>query len=189
MVARVDTWARSDDDAKALASRVSIATDGGRIRSDGPETRRRENWSVSYELWVPRHSNLDLRSFNGGVSVDLVDGTLELHTMNGGLTLDSVSGDVRGETTNGGLRAYLTGDRWNGAGLDLRTTNGAVDMEIPKGYSATLETGTVNGGFHFDFPVTVQGSLNRRRITTTLGSGGTTIRAMTTNGGVTIRER
>jgi hypothetical protein len=41
------------------------------------------------------------------------------------------------------------------------------------------------------FPITVQGRIgmgSRRRITTTLGSGGPTIRAVTTNGPAVIRK-
>ncbi|MGH7719113.1 MAG: hypothetical protein ACREON_09755, partial [Gemmatimonadaceae bacterium] len=71
--------------------------------------------------------------------------------------------------------------------LDLRTTNGGVDLSIPGNYSATLETGTVNGGMSIDFPITVQGRITRR-LTTQLGGGGPTIRAITTNGGVRIRR-
>jgi hypothetical protein len=39
-----------------------------------------------------------------------------------------------------------------------------------------------------DFPVRVQGRLGRD-LSTDLGSGGPTIRAKTTNGGVTVRRR
>lgn len=70
----------------------------------------------------------------------------------------------------------------------MRTSNGGVTLDIPQGYNAELETGTVNGGMEIDFPVTVQGRINRR-IRTTLGRGGASIRAVTTNGGVKIRER
>ena len=58
---------------------------------------------------------------------------------------------------------------------------------MSSGYSAHLETGTVNGGVDIDFPVTVQGKIGRR-ITTDLGKGGATIRLITTNGGVDIRQ-
>jgi hypothetical protein len=61
-------------------------------------------------------------------------------------------------------------------------------MTVPDNYSAVLDTGTVNGRLSIDFPVTVQGTLTRR-LTTTLGAGGARIRAVTTNGGVTIRRR
>ena len=115
-------------------------------------------------------------------------GRLDLGTTNGGIHLTEVAGNVRAETTNGGVSATLSGTTWDGEGLDLRTTNGSVTLEIPKGYNARLETGTTNGGFSIDFPITVQGSLGRR-ISTTLGSGGPVIRATTVNGGVRIRER
>jgi hypothetical protein len=96
-----------------------------------------------------------------------------------------VAGDVRGRTTNGGVHVELDGRRWDGAGLDVQTTNGGVTLEVPADYSARLETGTVNGGLDLEFPVTVQGRIGRR-LATTLGEGGPTVRAMTTNGGVRI---
>jgi hypothetical protein len=58
---------------------------------------------------------------------------------------------------------------------------------VPTGYSAHLETGTTNGSLRFDFPITVQGQLNRR-LSVDLGDGGPTIRVVTTNGGVTIKR-
>ena len=60
---------------------------------------------------------------------------------------------------------------------------------MPNGYSSELETGTDNGGLHVEFPAAVRSALNRRHFSTTLGTGGPKIRAMTMNGGVTIRER
>src|SRR3954466_15417138 len=68
-----------------------------------------------------------------------------------------------------------------------RPTEGAT-VYVPRGYNAQLETGTTNGGMRVDFPITVRGSLTRR-ISTQLGSGGPTVRVMTTNGGVHIAER
>ena len=70
----------------------------------------------------------------------------------------------------------------------METHNGGVNLTVPSNYSAELETGTVNGGLQIDFPITVSGRISRR-LTTTLGAGGPRIRAMTTNGGVTVRRR
>ena len=50
------------------------------------------------------------------------------------------------------------------------------------------ETSTVNGGVRIDFPVRVQGRLDRE-LSTDLGMGGPTVRAVTTNGGVQIKRR
>jgi hypothetical protein len=175
------------NEAQALAKEIKIDTEGHRIRADGPRNSRYEYWTVSYEVLVPRKTNLDAEAQNGGVTVEGVEGRMQLHTVNGGVHLRDVAGDVRAETTNGGATAYLTGTTWRGTGLDLQTTNGGVTLDIPRNYNADLETGTVNGGFEIEFPVTVQGFVGRR-ITSKLGNGGPRIRAYTTNGGVRIRS-
>ncbi|HEV8356677.1 MAG TPA: DUF4097 family beta strand repeat-containing protein [Gemmatimonadales bacterium] len=186
--AMIQANARSESRAREIAEAVRVHTDGGRIYAEGPDTRNREWWSVEYEVHVPARSDLDLRAHNGGIAVVGVSGTLRMETLNGGIHLESVDGDVVAETTNGGLHVDLDGDRWEGKGLDATTTNGGVHLRVPSGYSAHLETGTVNGGVDIEFPVTVQGKIGRR-ITTDLGKGGATIRLITTNGGVDVRRR
>ncbi|MGH7476254.1 MAG: DUF4097 family beta strand repeat-containing protein [Longimicrobiales bacterium] len=182
--AKIQTWARQADEARALAQAVRIETDDV-IRPAGPQTERRQSWGVSFLIFVPRNTDLDIETHNGGISLSDVSGRIRFNARNGGIRLTGLSGDVRGRTTNGGLHVQLTGDRWQGAGLDIRTTNGGVRLHIPENYSANLETGTVNGGLNIDFPVTVQGRIGRE-LTTTLGQGGATVRVTTTNGGVRI---
>jgi len=60
-------------------------------------------------------------------------------------------------------------------------------LSVPENYSARLETGTVNGHVSTDFPVTVQGRISKE-LSMDLGSGGPTVRAMTTNGGVRLKR-
>jgi DUF4097 and DUF4098 domain-containing protein YvlB len=180
--------AESLADAQSITKGVNVLTNGAEIRAEGPDTGRRQSWSVSYEIWAPRQTNLSLTASNGGISVDAMTSTMQLETENGGLTLNDLAGDVHGRTVNGGITAELTGNRWIGAGLDLRTSNGGVHLTIPSDYSASLQTGTVNGHLNVDFPVTIQGRFDRQ-FTTTLGAGGAMIRATTTNGGVSIRRR
>jgi DUF4097 and DUF4098 domain-containing protein YvlB len=187
VISKIQTQAGSASDAKAMADQIRIEV-GDEIRADGPSTRWRSSWSVSYEIHVPRKMSLDLRATNGGISIENVDGRLQFETTNGGITLVGVAGNVRGETSNGGVDVQLTGDRWSGEGLDVRSTNGGVDVTIPANYSARLETGTTNGGMDIGFPITVQGRLNRH-LTTQLGDGGPLVRVTTTNGGVTLRRR
>lgn len=187
VISKIDARASSAAEAKELADRIKIDI-GDDIRADGPSTRWRSSWSVSYEIYVPRKSNLDLNTNNGGISIENVDGRIEFEANNGGVSLVNLAGAVRGSTSNGGLEVELSGDKWSGDGLDVRTTNGGVQMLIPSNYSAQLETGTVNGGMNIGFPITVQGRLNRR-LTTQLGSGGPLVRATTTNGGVELRRR
>jgi DUF4097 and DUF4098 domain-containing protein YvlB len=168
---------------------VRIDTPGGRIHPEGPDTtNREENWNVSFEINVPRNAMLTLNTNNGGISIDDFRGTAKFHAKNGGLTLTNVGGDLRGETTNGGVTVDVNGDHWDGSGLDVQTMNGGIRLNLPQGFSAELEAGTTHGSLSIDFPVTVQGRIGRH-LETTLGSGGPKLRAITTNGGVTIRQR
>ena len=188
VVAMIQTNADDDSQAEALAKAIRITSNGGRISAEGPSSRGRAWWSVSYEILVPRRSNLEAITQNGGVSAEDVEGELDFQATNGGIRVVNVGGDVRGETANGGVSASLSGTSWRGKGLDLRTMNGGVSLTIPRGYNARLETGTTNGGMRVDFPITVQGMIGRR-IQTQLGTGGPLVRAVTTNGGVRISEK
>ena len=188
VVAMVQAQAESEQEARDIARQVVVAGANGSVRAEGPRSARRQSWSVSYEVWTPRNTELALTASNGGISVDGIEARMNLETVNGGLSLTDVDGDVRGVTTNGGITAQLGGDRWRGSGLDLRTSNGGVHLVIPSNYSAVLETGTVNGGLDIGFPVTIQGAIGRQ-FSAQLGGGGATIRAVTTNGGVSIRRR
>jgi hypothetical protein len=182
--ALVHAWGRDEAEAERIASAVNIRSDGT-LRADGPEQEGRAGWSVGYEILTPREIDLNVETRNGSIAVGDVSGNLALEAQNGSLKLDAVAGNVRGRTTNGGVDAELTGDTWQGTGLDLETKNGGVRLRVPENYSARLETGTVNGGIDIDFPVTVQGRLGRE-FATTLGDGGPLIRAETTNGQVRI---
>lgn len=186
---RIEASAATDAEARRLTAGVRIDTGGGRIRADGPDTRdREESWSVSFEISVPRNAMLTLNTNNGGIAIDDFRGVAKFHAHNGGLSLRNVGGDLTGETTNGGVTVDAAGDHWDGAGLDVETHNGGITLNLPKGFSAQLEAGTTHGRVSIDFPVTVQGTIGRH-LETTIGSGGPKLKAMTTNGGVTIRQR
>ena len=187
----VQTWGTSDEAARAIANGIRIST-GGTITADAAGE---ENWSVSYELQVPRTTNLNLKAQNGGISIAGVESRMEFETMNGGLHLMDIAGDIRGRTTNGGVHVALGGNSWRGSGLDLVTTNGGVHLQIPETYAANIETGTTNGGFHSSIPalnVTTEDVKGRERhnrptrLNTSLNGGGAPIRLLTTNGGVHI---
>ena len=183
--ARVQAQAETEAGARALAGQVRIETPSGQVRASGPLSQGREHWSVTYEIFVPQRTGLSLQAHNGGVSISDVRGDIDFETTNGGVTLTRLAGNVRGHTTNGGVRVDLEGDHWDGPGLDARTTNGGVKIVVPDRYSAQFEAETVHGGVHFGFPAAVQKRANQR-VSVQLGSGGATVRAVTTNGGVSI---
>ena len=185
--ARVQAGAPTAAEAEALGKQVRIETSGAKIHATGPERKRDYNWDVSYEVFVPRRADLSLETHNGGIAIADVNGKIDFSALNGGVVLKRIGGAVRGSTTNGGLVIELAGDRWDGESMDVSTTNGGVIISVPENYSAHIETGTVNGGVNTEFPVTVKGEVTKQ-LALNLGSGGATVRAMTTNGGVHLKK-
>ena len=196
---RITAQARNASDARALAGETRLTTSDGRIRMEGPRLgdsgwsrgwRDREWWSASYEVQVPRNAKVTVDASNGGINVSDVGGTVDAETINGGLFFSDVSGDIRGRAVNGGVFVQLSSSRWQGAGLDVQTTNGGVRLSLPSDFSAELDAQAGSGGISLDFPVTVQGRLDwRHEVRATLGSGGPPIRIATTNGGIRISRR
>ena len=185
---RLQTHAPTQAAADNLASRIQVTTTSRQVRAEGPEQNDEARWDVSYEIFVPRRSNLSLQTRNGGIGLSDVRGQINFQAGNGGVSLRNLGGNVKGETVNGGLRVELTGTNWEGEGLDVRTTNGGLSITVPDNYSAHLETGTVNGGLVVS-PSIAEVTRKTKQLSLDLGSGGTNLRMHTTNGGVSIKRR
>ncbi len=185
----VQAWGSSEEGARTSVGNIRIGT-VGTIKAESSAADK--NWSVSYQISVPRSSDLNLTANNGGISISGVDGTSEFTTKNGGIKISNLSGNVKGRTTNGGVKVMLSGTSWRGTGLDVQTTNGGVKISMPANFAALVETGTVNGGFVSDIPglqadrEELRGRRGPAKISTALNGGGAPIRISTTNGGVNI---
>jgi DUF4097 and DUF4098 domain-containing protein YvlB len=191
VTAKIEVQGYSDAEAADLAKQIRIDASGSTIRATGPgPSGRSQHWSVSFDVYVPRHTDLTLSTENGPLSIEDVIGTMDLSTENGPLALTGVGGAVKARVQNGPLDVQLEGTKWEGAGLDAETVNGPVDLAIPENYSARLETGTVNGPMSVGFPmtVTIQGRVTQH-LSTILGQGGALLHIATTNGPLTIRRR
>src|ERR1700681_2232443 len=111
---KIEAWADGDAEASLLAGQVHVDTAGGQIRAGGPESANHSGWSVSYEIFVPQTTDLNLKTHNGGISISDVRGRIEFDATNGGVHLKRVAGDVSGATVNGGLNVELAGSSWEG---------------------------------------------------------------------------
>lgn len=185
----VRAWAESKAEATSIVSSIRVATASGVRAENTPE----ENWSVSYEILTPLSTNLDLKSGNGRITINSVQGQLKFETNNGRITLEDIGGDVKGRTNNGRVTVKLSGNYWQGNGLDVETANGRVTLYMPSGYAANVDVGTSNGRFSSDFAelqiADVDGKTRRsgrNKISRSINGGGAPIRLMTSNGRVSI---
>ena len=183
--AKVQAWGSSEAAAATRAHRISIATQGNTLRAADPE--KDHDWSVSYEIFVPRTTALVLNTTNGGIHIENVQAAIRFETTNGGVSLANLGGSVKGETTNGGLSIALSGSQWQGQGLDVSTTNGGIHWKLPRAYSARFVTSTNMGGIRTELPVTKTGMFHKE-VEASLGQGGAVVKAVTTNGGISVDQ-
>ncbi len=187
--AKVVADAETEEQARSLAKAVTVRAEST-IHAEGPQrTDDRRSWSVSYEVSMPFDQVLSLSSVNGSIALDNVRSQVDFRTQNGSISLTNVAGKIRGRTQNGSVKVALDAPRWDGEGLDAQTQNGSISVTVPDGFSAHLETATVNGRVAIGFPYTPADENDKRRVTTDLNGGGAPLRLVTTNGSVSIRKK
>lgn len=182
---RLDMEAATQPDHVSIRAKVA--------EEDGAGIGRRPRLSIRYRVLVPKGLRVTLRTQNGGVTMDGLDGTLVASTTNGGITGSRLSGPVEATTVNGGVRvdmASLAGE------VRLSAVNGGVLLELPQTAAATVEATAVNGGVTID--ERLAGASARRdsapsgptrQVSATLNGGGPKVGLHTTNGGVRVVVR
>lgn len=141
---------------------------------------------VTYELTVPRTMNVVVENTNGGIYVTEVTGKHDLDTTNGRIEVTRCAGTVDAATTNGSIHAELTSVTKNQP-MRFETTNGRIEVSVPKDFAATIDASTTNGSIKTDLPIQTR-SFDDNSLRGTINGGGTSLRLRTTNGGISIRR-
>ena len=188
--ARIDAQAENEGAAANLASRVNIETAGGQVRPNGPEGGNNAWWSASFEIFVPQVQDLTVKTYNGGLNIQDINGQIRFEGMNGGVNLKRVMGDINGGTVNGGINIEMAGHTWNGRQMELKTTNGGVNLAMPANFSARIQAETGMGRISSDFPLppSMNQSDRSNKMDFNVGAGGPPIHITTHNGGIHIKR-
>jgi len=192
-------------DAQSTLSQVHLSFQNGELGITGPSSQGR--WSAHLLIRSPKAAVLELsmkngplglydvdgqlriRAQNGPVTVSGCSGELDLTAQNGPLTLENNSGKQTVHAHNGPVTVALSGDSWNGPGLEAQANNGPVRLQIPSGYrtGVVLESAG-HGPFECHAAVCSEGRKtwdeDHKRIE--FGSGPTLVRVSTLNGPVSV---
>ncbi len=160
-------------------------------RSEGNDSwfngRRNNDVSVDFTILLPKGVKMDASTVNGGLAISGATAAVKGRTVNGSVEAASTSGPVNAKTVNGSIRVRA-GAMGEGP-LAYETVNGSITLELPDGLNADFEARTVNGSvISEDFPITIQGRIDRRRIEGKIGKGGPELRVSTVNGSIRLRK-
>jgi DUF4097 and DUF4098 domain-containing protein YvlB len=163
-----------------LKGNVYVETTNGRITLQeigGNAELRSTNGSLRAE---EIDGNVTAETTNGEIVAEQVAGALKAHSTNGRIVVDEVKGEIRAETTNAGITAESTvmGGDW-----ELETTNGRIEVSLPRDASFRAVGESGHGNVTNEFPgLNVSG----KRLSGTVGTGTHELRVEST-GSIGVR--
>ena len=179
-------------DRVRLTSRLGGRSEGrGRGRGDGRGGDGRRGGGpgsggveVSYKLTVPTDARLDVTSGRGALKVSGLQGAVKAVVANGNVELIGLTGAVDAGVVNGVIVTRMTSVL---APLRLESTNGRIELEVPRESKAVLKALAVNGRITVSgLPSEEVSDRPMRNLETTLNGGGPVIDLRVTNGRVSI---
>ena len=194
------TWSKDEvliEAERAAVTEEALERISVEIEGEGDEVRVKTRYpkgkpwfmggnpgKVDYHVTLPAGVRARLKTVNGPVNVEGLDGDLRVESVNGGLELSDLGGEVRAKTVNGGIHA--TFDRTpSGGHHSFNTVNGGIEVSLPDGTAGRLEATTVNGSIDCDLPLDVE-TKKKRRLEGRLGPGGGSFEFGTVNGGIDV---
>lgn len=166
--------------------KASVHGSSATIETITPRSSFHGSYGAAYVIHVPRKIALEhLRTTNGSVSVEDVEGGGKVMSTNGRIALSHATGDYNVQTTNGSINL----DQCNGV-FHAESSNGAIKGTLGAG---SITANTTNGPVDF----TIDKPQNGQRMWTSSTNGSillalaqfhdNAIKADTTNGSITLR--
>lgn len=196
---RVEVLAHKKADEQEYLDELKVIVDADEnyIRIETRHPKSEGSWfhwggdgggSVTYELNVPRHVDLDaITTVNGDITISGVGGLVKTETVNGSLEAEGLMADASLETVNGSIKAAF---EVLGAGqrVSADTVNGKIVLRIPSDASARVNAETVNGSIDAnDFGLEPEKGFVGRELSADIGGGDARLTLDTVNGSVTLR--
>lgn len=155
--------------------------------SQGHMNTRNNDTQVRFDVRVPAGVRFVGRTVNGTIDADSLTGDAEAHTVNGSVKV-STSGTAIAKTVNGSLDVTMGRTDWpNGA--KFSTVNGGITLHVPAQLNAHLTASLVNGSIETDFPITMSGTISRRKLEGNIGNGGQELQISTVNGSIKLKTQ
>lgn len=123
---------------------VNFDEEGKKLRIDGKFSADKQIWKktadridIRFEIIVPRSRyDIDLKTMNGKINVQDVNGAVECRTANGNLHFENITGLVFAHTENGNIRLNKgKGD------IRLETLRGDIEISDNIGHVDTITSG------------------------------------------------
>lgn len=144
--------------------------------------------NIDYVLNVPQKSDLDIKTVNGNIEVQAIEGKINLKSTNGQIEAQDLRGSIEAKTVNGAIEIDVL-ELSPGESISFGTVNGSIDLRLPPEIKATVDASCVNGSIETDFPLTISGKFVGKKVQGEINGGGASISLKTVNGSIQLLEK
>jgi len=139
VVAQIRVQAPTEQEAREIAEQVKIKLEPvGQtltVKAEKPPKKRGRSISISYNITVPRQTNVECASSYGAIKLTDIDGNVKGKTSSGSITAEDIQGSAQLDTSYG----PVTCRNISGNNIKLKSSSGSIRAENIKG-SAELDT-------------------------------------------------
>ncbi|WP_156950093.1 DUF4097 family beta strand repeat-containing protein [Maribacter antarcticus] len=145
-------------------------------------------------IFLPKSQNISVtNSWGGTTEITGFSGEVEANSnLNGALVLSNLTGAVTAYSLNHGIQVNFTEINQNSP-IDIRTTNGEINVTLPEKTSANIVLSSWNGDIYSNFDIKTKEkdglkSFSDRDINGIINGGGVNIKLKSTNGTIYLRK-
>lgn len=154
------------------------------VKTIQPEKTYGRNYSVDYNVTLPRNLQVFADNVNGTVIVNSLDNAAWVDNVNGQVTLNGIFGSAGVTLINGQIEGEITLP--SGGAIGMSVVNGNIGLNIPTATSAEFSASVTNGTISF-YNLYLQNQVSAPdSLTGRLGDGQGIILLITVNGNISV---
>jgi len=129
VIAQIRVQAPTEEEAREIAEQVEIKLEPvGQtltVKAEKPPRKRRRSISISYDITVPKQTNVECSSSYGAIKLSNIDGDVKGKTSSGSISAEDIQGSAQLETSYGSVTCRnITGDN-----IQLKSSSGSIRAE------------------------------------------------------------
>ena len=131
---------------------------------------------------------MDLHTGDGSLDLESIDGKLHASTGDGHIRADGRFDELELKTGDGHIEVRANSGSSMPAGWRLESGDGGVSLELPSDFAADVDLHTSDGHIDLDMPVAAEGKLRQNEIHGKLNGGGNLLIIHTGDGSIHLRK-
>jgi DUF4097 and DUF4098 domain-containing protein YvlB len=133
VIATIVGRAPTAEEAQLLAEQVKIGLetvgDTLTVKADKPPKKSRCSVSISYDITIPKQTNIECASSYGSIDISNIKGKTSGKTSSGSIEVKNIEGSANLDTSYGSVKCRnITGDN-----ITVKSSSGSITAEIIKG--------------------------------------------------------